>query len=50
MVINRIMCTSKILIDLCFTEQRVKTKNTFAKVVCSALVVKMCRQNFKRFV
>ena len=28
--------------DLCFTKQRVKTKNTFAKVVHSVLVVKIC--------
>ena len=28
--------------DLCFTKQRIKTKNTFAKVVYSVLVVKMC--------
>ena len=32
MVINCIMCTSKILTDLCLTKQRIKTKNTFAKV------------------
>ena len=47
MVINHIMCTSKILRDLCFTKQRIKTKNTFAKVVYSVLVVKMCWQNIK---
>ena len=41
------MCTSKILTDLCFTKQRIKTKNTFAKVVYSVLVVKMCWQNLK---
>ena len=35
------MCTSKILTDLCFTKQRTKTKNTFAKVAYSVLVVKM---------
>ena len=50
MVINRIMCISKILTDSCFTEQRIKTKNTFAKVVYSVLVVKMCWQNIKKFV
>ena len=27
------MCTLKILIDLCFTKQRIKRKNTFARVV-----------------
>ena len=42
MVINRIMYISKILTDLCFTKQKIKTKNTFAKVVYSVLVVKMC--------
>ena len=36
------MCTSKILTDLCFAKQRIKTKNTFAKVAYSVLVVKMC--------
>ena len=45
-----IMCTSKILTDLCFTRQRIKTENTFAKVVYSVLLVKMCRQNMKKFV
>ena len=50
MVINRIMCTLKILTDLCFTRQRIKTKNTFIKVVYCVLVVKMCWQNIKRFV
>ena len=39
MVINRIMCLSWILTDLCFTKQRIKTKNTFVKVVYSVLVV-----------
>ena len=43
MVMNRIMCTSKILTDLCLTKQKIKTKNTFAKVVSSVLAVKMCR-------
>ena len=27
---------------LCFTKGRIKTKNTFARVVCSVLVVNMC--------
>ena len=44
---NHMMCTSKILTDLCFTKQRIKTKNTFVRVVYSALVVKMCRQSVK---
>ena len=46
-MINHIMCTSKILTDLCFTKQRIKTKNAFVRVVYSALVVKMCRQSIK---
>ena len=41
MVVNRIMCTSKILADLCFTKQKIKIKNTFVKVAYSVLVVKM---------
>ena len=40
MVINHIACTSKVLTDLCFTKQRIKTKNTFVKVVYSVLVAK----------
>ena len=47
MMINRIMSTSKTLTDLCFTKQRIKTKNAFVRVVYSALVVKMCRQSIK---
>ena len=45
-----ITCISKILTDLCFTKQRIKTKNTFKKVVYSVLVVKMCWKNIKKFV
>ena len=41
MEINQIMCTSKILTDLCFTKQKIKIKNIFAKVVFSVLAVKM---------
>ena len=29
---THITCISKILIDLCFTKQKTKTKNTFARV------------------
>ena len=47
-MIYRIMCTSKILANLCFTKQKIKTKNTLAKVVYSALVVKMCWKNIKK--
>ena len=46
---SHIMCTTKILTDSWFKKQRVKTKNTFAKVVYSALLVKMCWQNIKKF-
>ena len=41
MRINHIMCTSKILTDLCLVKQRAKTKNTFAKAAGSVLVIKM---------
>ena len=44
------MCTSKILTDSCFTKQKTKTKSTFARVVYSVLLVKMYRQNIKKFV
>ena len=39
--IKDFMCTSKILIHLCFIKQKIKIKNSFVKVVYSALVVKM---------
>ena len=38
---SHIMSISKILTDLCFTKQRIKTKNTFAKDFYSVLVVKI---------
>ena len=41
MMINHIMCTLKILTGLCFTKQKVKTKNGFVEAVYSVLVVKM---------
>ena len=41
-MINHIMCTSKILTDLCFTKQKLKTKNGFVEVVYSVLVGKVC--------
>ena len=47
---SHMMCISKILTDLSFTKQRIKTKNTFVRVVYSVLVVKMCWQNIKKFV
>ena len=47
---SHMTCTSKILKDLCFTKQRIKAKNTFARTVCSASVVKICWENTKKFV
>ena len=41
MMINHIMCTSKILTDLCFAKEKVKTQNGFVEVVYSVLVAKM---------
>ena len=40
MMINHIMGTSNSLTDLCFTKQKIKTKNTFAEVAYSVLIVK----------
>ena len=42
MMINHINCTSKISTDLCFTKQKIKTKNGFVETVYSVLVAKMC--------
>ena len=39
MMINHIMGTSNSLTDLCFKKQKIKTKNTFAKVVYSENVL-----------
>ena len=36
---SHMMCISKILTDLSFTKQRIKTKNTFVRVVYSVSVV-----------
>ena len=36
------MCTLKILTDLCFTKQKIKSKTGFVRVVYSVLVTKMC--------
>ena len=41
-------CISKILTDLCFTEQKTKTKNTFARVACFVLVVKKGLKEHKK--
>ena len=38
---NHTMCISKTLIDLYFTKRKIKTKNTFVKVVYTVLVLKM---------
>ena len=38
--LNHIMCTSKILTNLCLTKQKTKTKNTFENIVYSVLAVK----------
>ena len=40
MIIILIMCTSKVLTDLCFTKQKVKAKNGFVEIVYSVLVNK----------
>ena len=47
---SHIMCKLKILTDLYFTKQKIKIKNTFARVVYSVLVVKMYWKNMKNFV
>ena len=38
---SHIMHTLKILTDLSFTKQKIKTRNSFTKVVFRVLVVKM---------
>ena len=47
---NHVMCTFKILTDLCFTKQKIKTKNSFVEVVSSVLAVKMYWQNINKIV
>ena len=47
---SHIKYISKISTGLCFSKQRIKTKNTFARVVYSVLVVKICWQNIKKLV
>ena len=47
MMINHIMCTSKILTDLCFTKQKTN-KNVFVEVFYSVLVGKVCWQKRKK--
>ena len=41
MMINHIMCTSKILTHLCFIKRKIKIKNGFSEVVYNVLVVKV---------
>ena len=41
MMINRIMCILKILTDLCSIKRRIMTKNRSARIVWSALLVKI---------
>ena len=48
MMINHIMCTSKILTDLCLIKQKIKTKIGFVEVVYSVLVVKVYWQDIKK--
>ena len=50
MKINYIMCTSKILTDLYLVKQKIKTKNTFAKVAYSVLVIKIYWQSKQKLV
>ena len=38
----QIMCKLKILTDLCFRKQKIKTKSGFVEVLYSVLVVKVC--------
>ena len=47
---SHIMWVSKILTDLCFTKKEIKTKNIFARVVYSVLVVEKYWQNIKKIV
>ena len=42
MVENHMMCKLKTLRSLCFTKQKIKTKNGFVEAVYSVLVIKMC--------
>ena len=50
MMINHIMCTSKISTDICFTKQKIKTKNGFVEAAYSVLVIKICWQTIKKIV
>ena len=50
MKINHIMCTSKILTDLCLVKQNAKTKNAFKKAAFSVLFIKVYWQSIRKFV
>ena len=43
-----ILCTSKILIDLCLTKPSIKIRNIFACIVCNVLAQKMCLMSTKK--
>ena len=47
---SHVMCTSKILTDLCFTKERIKTKPNFSRAVYRILVVEIYWQGIKKFV
>ena len=40
MILNLIMCISKILTDLCLVKLRIRKRNIFVSVVYNVLVVK----------
>ena len=42
LITNQILCSSKVLTDLCFTKQKIKIKNTFVRIAYNAFVVKIC--------
>ena len=44
-----ITCIWTIFTGICFTKQRIKTKNTFATGVYNILVVEKCWQKIKKF-
>ena len=48
MMINHIMCTLKILTDLCFTKQKIKAKNGFVEVFDSNITVVCNMSQFER--
>ena len=50
MVINRIIYALKTSTDLCFTKQRIKTKNGFVEAFYSVLIIKVCSTVTKQIV